>query len=90
LKTVAAFVADERECFEYLACPACAHVDLDYELLEYRVVRCHNCGATVQVTGYKVFLGPPKTPVDHVGFIGEVVNPGTHDRFAESVARPSR
>jgi hypothetical protein len=64
----------ERECFEYLNCPACSHVDVDFELLEYRRVRCFICGATVQVTHYEVFLGPPGELVDHVGFLGVVID----------------
>jgi hypothetical protein len=64
----------ERECVEYLQCPVCRHVDLEFELVDYRIVRCFGCGATVQVTGYQVHLGPPGEPLDHVGLLGEVLH----------------
>jgi ribosomal protein S27E len=63
----------ERECVEYLKCPACQHVDLDFELVDYRVVRCFGCAATVHVTGYQVHLGGTGEPMDHVGLLGEVL-----------------
>jgi ribosomal protein S27E len=64
--------ASDRDCFEYLDCPACRHIDVDFDLLEYRCVRCGICGATIHVTGYRVALGPPGDPTDHVGYLGVV------------------
>jgi hypothetical protein len=66
-------VEQDRECLEYLLCPGCGHVDVDFELVEYKVVRCFACGVTVRVTDYKVDLGPPGEPLDHVGLRGEVI-----------------
>ena len=63
---------NDRECEEYLICPACAAFDLDFEFIEYRVVRCYSCKALVRVTHYDVHLGPPEDPTDHVGYRGVV------------------
>ena len=63
----------DRECFEYLLCPDGDHVDVDFELLDYRLFRCGICGTHVQITEYEVTLGPPDDPVDHVVMGGVAV-----------------
>ena len=62
--------ATDRECVDYLNCPECMHVDLDFEWLDYKLVRCSMCGTTVHVTRYEAFIGPPGDPIDHVSYIG--------------------
>lgn len=64
--------APDRPCDEYLACPRCKSVDVDFRRLEYKKVQCSFCHAVVRVTGYKVALGPPEEPWDYVGYIGVV------------------
>jgi hypothetical protein len=65
-------VTIDRDCFEYLRCPGCQALDLDFEFLDYRLVRCSFCSVVVRVTNYEVFIGPPEDPTDHVGYLGAV------------------
>jgi len=71
-----------RECVEYLKCPACQHIDQDFELVDNRVVRYFGCGTTVHVTGYQVHLEPPGKLIDHVGLVGEVPEPVNENETA--------
>ena len=65
-------MTEDRECFEYLKCPSCAAIDLDFEFIDYRLVKCSVCRVVVKVTGYETFIGPPEEPWDHVGYLGIV------------------
>jgi hypothetical protein len=55
---------------------------VDFELLDYRLVRCSYCKATIKVTHYEVHLGQPDepdydiNPVDRVRYCGVAVTAG--------------
>ena len=61
------------ECLEVLRCPVCGHVDLDFEFLDHKRVRCSldECRAFVRVTHYKAFIHEPGEDQDVVEYLGE-------------------
>jgi len=65
-------LADD-DCIEILVCPGCGHVDVDFEFIEYRRVRCslEGCRAFVRVTHYKVFMRCAEHSEDIVEYHGE-------------------
>lgn len=54
----------ERECTEVLICPRCGAVDLDFEFVEYKLLRSYCCGVLTRLTGTRAFIGPPGQPED--------------------------
>jgi transcription elongation factor Elf1 len=42
-----------------LNCPACGHVDLDFEHVAHTHYRCSICGAVIEVEEKKAFEGTP-------------------------------
>jgi hypothetical protein len=65
----------ERSCTELLTCPSCGRQDAPFALIDYRLVRCSPCGATIRVTGYRIVLGRPGDPHDLVEFHGLAERP---------------
>jgi hypothetical protein len=63
---------DEDDCTLVLLCPACNHVDLEFDFLEYRRFQCSLCGAIVRIVRYEAFLRCEGRPDDYVTCIGEV------------------
>ena len=63
---------DEEDCMLSLHCPACSHVDIEFDFLGYRRFRCSLCGAVVRIVRYEVFLRCEGRPDDCVTCIGEV------------------
>jgi len=60
----------DRESFDHLRCPGCSQIDEDFDLLDYRLVRCSCCGTKVRVTHYRAFIGGPDMPFDNVEWFG--------------------
>ncbi len=72
---------DGRECWEILVCPSCELYDVDFKLIDYRLVECSFCHARIRVTHYGVRLGRPdddtKWPIDDVTYHGVVATSGS-------------
>lgn len=71
----------ERECHEALKCPGCGTMDVDFDFLAYRLLRCYACRAAVRITKITAHIGSPEEPWDAVVLEGEL---------AESPGRPSK
>lgn len=79
-----------RTEYEILDCPGCGHMDLDFELLAHKLVKCFICGAVVQVTGYKVTLDTPDVGTDIIEYLGTVVTEGAKTEADREKQRRSR